>query len=122
MRSTYLKLKAGFVSSSQTTEEFKDFFKVFKREFSKELRSIGATNLKFSRGHFDVSGFFTVNEKIFYFSLSDVRGFEYGLRSNPYSNMNQLLYRTAKDYKDFTGGGNQYVPIKTGMAYEMELN
>jgi hypothetical protein len=110
MKQSILKLRNGFESSSGLTEQFRDFFKVFKREFSKELRSIGATNLKFSRGHFYVSGFFTVNDKPYYFSLSDVRGWT-----------DKLLYRTVKDYNDYTGGSNQYVKIENGMCHKMKL-
>jgi len=38
-----------------------EFYRTFKSEFRKELKSIGATNIVFSRGHFYVSGFFTLN-------------------------------------------------------------
>jgi len=67
----------------------------------------------FSVGHFYISGFFTVGEKIFYFSLPDVRGFEFRFQD--------LMYRTAKHYKDYTGGGNQWVKIETGMAKNMQI-
>ena len=122
MKQSLLLLLAGFESSSGLTEQFRNFFNVFKREISKELRSVGATNIKMSRGHFSVSGFFmSATGQTDYFSLSDVRDMQYGLKHNPNSCMSQLLYRTAKDYKDYTGGGNQYVAIKSGMANEMRL-
>jgi hypothetical protein len=44
---------------------------------------------------------------------------EYGFKVNPDSCMNKLLYRTAKHNKDWTGGGNRYAKIETGMAKEM---
>jgi len=115
-------LRNGFESSSDTTPKFKTFYSTFKSEFTKELKSKGATDIKFSRGHFYVSGFCTINGQVWYFSLSDVRGMEYGLAMNPSSCMNKLLYRTAKDYKDYTGGGNQYATIETGMAENMFKN
>ena len=119
MKQTLKLLLKGFESSSFTTPEFKAFYNTFKKEFTKELLSIGATAITFSRGHFYVSGFFTIGTQAWYFSLSDVRGMEYGLRINPDSCSNKLLYRTAKDYKDYTGGGNRYAKIQEGMAEEM---
>lgn len=109
-------LKRGFKSSSTLTPEFAEFYRTFKSEFTKELKSVGATDIVFSRGHFYVSGFCTINGQAWYFSLNDVRGMEYWLNR---PSTGKLLYRTAKDYKDFTGGGNRYAEIKTGMGEEM---
>ena len=122
MKNTITLLLAGFESNSGTTQAFLNFFRTFKREFSKELRSIGATNVQFSIGHFYVSGFFTsVSGQVYYFSLSDVRGMEFSLRNNPDSCGSQLMYRTAQDYKDYSGGGNQWISFKSGMAKEMSI-
>jgi hypothetical protein len=110
MKKSIALLKKGFESSSGLTPEFAEFFKTFKKEFTDELLSIGATNIQFSRGHFYVSGFFTTPDgQPWYFSLSDVRFFH----------DRKLLYRTAKDYKDYTGGRNRYTEIKPDMAQEM---
>jgi hypothetical protein len=119
MKQTVKLLKAGFESSSTTTPEFASFFRTFKKEFTKELQSIGATAIEFHRGHFYVSGFFMIGIQAWYFSISDVRGMDYGLMYNPDSCMNKLLYRTAKSYKDYTGGHNRYATIETGMAEKM---
>jgi hypothetical protein len=104
--------KQGFESSSTLTPEFSAFFKTFKKEFTAELKKMGCTKIEIGRGHFYISGFFTSQSgQIYYFSLSDVRsGYEY----------NSLLYRTAKDYKDFTGGSNQFTTIQNFTA-EMRL-
>ena len=116
MNKTLALLKRGFQSSSGTTPDFLDFVKIFKKEFTKELVSIGATNIQIGRGHFYVSGFFTVGNKPYYFSLSDVRSY------NPNGgHFSDLLYRTAKDYKDYTGGINHYVKIESGMCLKMNL-
>jgi len=109
-------LKQGFESSSTTTPEFKEFYRTFKSEFTKELLSQNAKNIEFSRGHFYVSGFCTINNQVWYFSLSDVRGMEFNLNQ---SCMGKLMYRTAKDYKDYTGGSNRYATIEEGMGEEM---
>ena len=122
MKQSLLLLLAGFESSSGVTQEFLNFVRTFKREFNKELKSIGATDIMIGRGHFYVSGFFkSATGQPYYFSLSDVRGMEYSLRNNPDSCGSQLMYRTAKDYKDFTGGGNQWISFKSGMAKEMNI-
>lgn len=118
MKNTRAMLLNGFESSSGTTPEFKAFYQTFKREFTKELMSIGATNVQMNRGHFYVSGFFTsATGQIYYFSLPDVRGMNLMMDDH----WGKLLYRTAESYKDFTGGMNQYVRIEEGMALNMNV-
>ena len=119
MKETVKLLEAGFESSSGKTPEFKAFTRVFKKEFTKELKSIAATDIVFSVGHFYVSGFFTVNGQPYYFRLPDVRGMDYCLKANPDSTLCQLLYRTARDYKDYTGGENRYARIRFDMSADM---
>jgi len=117
MKKTVELLQKGFESSCYPTPEFKAFCKVFKKEFTNELKSVNCTDIVFSYGHFYISGFFTYEGQVYYFSLPDVRDF--GEWYDEYNCMNQLLYRTAKDYKDFTGGHNRYAVIKTDMIAEM---
>jgi len=119
MKKTLSLLLQGFESSSSKTPEFIAFCNVFKSEFTKELKSIDAKDIVFSIGHFYISGFFTIDKQAWYFSLPDVRQMDYVLKNNPNSCWSQLLYRTAKDYKDYRGGNNRYVKIETGMANEM---
>ena len=111
-------LKAGFESSCYKTPEFTSFARKFKNAIKKELATIGAELTAYSVGHFYVSGFFRINtmkgQECYYFSLSDVRGSEFTSQHN-------MLYRTAKDEKDYTGGGNEYVRIEDGMAKKMSL-
>lgn len=107
-------LKKGLESASYKTPEFIAFSRTFKTELTNELKAVGAKLTDFSVGHFYISGFFTLNGKCFYFSLSDVRGMEFQSEIN-------LLYRTAKDNKDFQGGHNQYVRLGKGMASKMNL-
>jgi hypothetical protein len=116
MNKSIAMLRRGFESSSTLTPEFAQFYRTFKSEFTKELLSVGATNIVFSRGHFYVSGFCTINGQIWYFSLSDVRGMEHCL--NQWCS-GQLMYRTAQHYKDWTGGRNQWANFETGMAQKM---
>lgn len=102
-----------FGSGSYNTEEFNEFFNLFKRSFNKELKKIGAYGVVYSKGHFYLSGFFTVNEQAYYFSLSDVRG---NNDIHP-----KLLVRTAKHYKDYTGGSNMWVNINSGMYRDLAI-
>lgn len=113
MKKSVALLRKGFESSSTLTPEFAQFFRTFKSEFTKELKKVGAVDIKFSRMHFCLSGFCTVNGQVWYFSLSDVRGMEFNY------NHIQLMYRTAKDYKDYTGGHNRWVKLEDGMTANM---
>lgn len=65
------------------------------------LKQADFTDIKFSNGYYYFSGFATKNNKAIYFSIPDVR---YGWASDGLN----LLIRTAKDYKDYTGGSNNY--------------
>ena len=85
-----------------------------KKAYSKEksivrkaLKQADFTDIKFSNGYYYFSGFATKNNKIIYFSISDVRHFP------PTGGSTDLLIRTAKDYKDYTGGVNNYSSLKT---------
>lgn len=94
----------------QTSKSFKSFATKFKNSFAKELTKKGCKITAFNKGHYYLSGFFRNSEgKCFYFSISDVRYFSFG----------ELLYRTARDEKDFTGGANRYVPICNDMINKM---
>jgi len=113
MRKVSSLVKEGyshFGSGSVNSKEFNKFFLLFKRSFTKELNMINAENIVFSKGHFYLSGFFTVQNQIIYFSLSDVRSSQ----QNP-----QLLVRTAKNYQDFRGGANNYVSLKKDIGWQM---
>jgi hypothetical protein len=83
-------------------QDFKAFFSRERRRIMRNLKEMGCTNIKMGYGFYYFSGFFTNKYgQPFYFSCSDVRHFGY----------TRLLYRTAKDYKDFTGGMNRYVDV-----------
>ena len=72
MRQIQKLLQAGiryFNSGTSNSPEFLDFFDKFRKAFRKEFNKIGATEYKFSRGHFYLSGFFKVQEQIYYFNI-----------------------------------------------------
>ena len=80
-----------------------------KSTVKKALKTAGFENIKISNGHYYFSGFATKNEKVIYFSISDVRhGWD-----------ERVLIRTAKDYRDFTGGGNNFAECENDTITEL---
>lgn len=106
MNKSLALLRQEFESDSRRTPQYLEFHRTFKREFSKALSLIGCTQVEVSKpNHFDVSGFFTApSGQPYYFSLSDLRW-----------SKDNLLVRTAKHYKDYTGGHNNFVRISSGV-------
>lgn len=104
-------LQQTFESSSSKTPQYLLFHKLFKREFTKELTKLGCKAISVHKpNHFDVSGFFTdPNDQVWYFSLSDLRW-----------SKDKLLIRTAKNYTDFTGGGNQYISFDNEFLHHLK--
>jgi hypothetical protein len=101
MKNALRATQVEFESSSSRTPEYLAWHKLFKREFTKFLTAKGASNIAIGNpNHFDMSGFFTLGNAIWYFRVGDLRGFK-----------DNMLIRTATHYKDFTGGRNEYVPL-----------
>lgn len=96
-----------FEQNSYNSPEFLSFARSFKSQIKKELEKVGAVLDKFNTGHFYLSGFFIKDEKYFYFSW--------------HNGDKNLMYRTAKDNKDFTGGSNQWVNLDEDMVNKMRL-
>ena len=71
----------------------------------KELRGIGATEIKVSKGYQYVFCFYTVGTQVWYFNLN---------------NDGMFYFRKAKSYKDYTGESNRYVKIEKGMGQYMK--
>lgn len=101
-------MKRGFESSSSLTPEFAEFFRTFKSELSKGLKQAGAENIKIGRGHFYISGFFTLRDQVWYINFGDVRW-----------SSSTMLFRTAKNYTDYTGGSNRYVDFGENMVGDL---
>lgn len=59
-----------------------------------------ATEIRVKRNHTTISGFFTVGEQVFYISQE--------LGQNYVKNLDKsgIMYRKAKDYRDYTGEQN----------------
>jgi hypothetical protein len=108
MKKTLSLLKQEFESSCGKTPEYLAFHRTFKREFTALLKSLGAEKIEISKpNHFDASGFFTHEDEIWWFRLEDLRW-----------SKSELLIRIADNYKDYTGGRNQYLKFNN---FEREL-
>ena len=104
MKQTIKLLADEFQSSSGLTPQFDEFQKTFIKEITKLLKAKGCYDIELSRGHFFISGFFTMpDHKIYYVNFGDVRW--------PMGSKYRMLFRTAEDYADYTGGDNQYVEL-----------
>ena len=103
-------LKRGFESSCSETQQFRGFYNTFKREFKAVVKD-RIKDIKFNKGHFYLSGFLTtLKGSIFYFSIDDVRW-----------SKGNFLIRTAKHYKDFSGGSNNMMDYRSP-DFEQKVN
>ena len=95
-----------FESSSVKTKEFISFSKMFRSKIKKEANLKELEIINWSNGHFYCSAFLKnkETEKFVYLSISDVRHF----KNDWYDN---ILVRTAKNEKDYTGGSNRTATI-----------
>jgi len=86
---------------SDLPDTFRDFFRREKSKITKILKSKGCTDIKLDYGFWYFSGFYTAPDgQIWYILSFDCRG--------PY----RLIYRTAKHYKDYSGGVNREISPK----------
>jgi hypothetical protein len=89
-------------------QSFKEFFRLETNRIMRQLRKYGCTKFEFHCNFNYFSGFFTTkNGTMYYVSCSDIRHFGYS----------QLLYRTVKHYKDYTGGSNCYTSTERGKLF-----
>lgn len=76
-----------------------------KVSLKKALELYGGVNIEIHNGYNYRSGFFEKGGRLYYFSTCDIR-------YSSQDSLNNVLIRTAKDRKDFTGGSNTY-PFKS---------
>jgi len=97
-----LKNPSQFGSGTRTTPAFDSFYRKTVNDFKKHFSDV-ADNIQLSKGHFYFKGFLTRKRdgQVIYFSISDVRYFP----------QTDMLIRTAKSYRDYTGGPNHRVSI-----------
>ena len=101
-----------FVSSCERTPQYREFHRVFKRDFTKFLKEHGCHTIEISKpNHFDVTGFFTDKKgQIWYFSFGDLRW-----------SKGSMLIRTAKGYKDYTGGTNNDASMRNEEYFRQDF-
>ena len=93
-----------FESSCYETKEFASFARKCKTALKKECVAHGLELKKFSKGHFEVSAFLKApTGKMCYLHIGDMRD---GARA-----FGRVLYRTARDQRDFSGGMNHFAPL-----------
>ena len=80
-----------------------EFIPVARKEMKKIAEKAGAELVSFNPSHFYFSAFFKRNDKFIYVNVGDVR-----YERNWYDD---VLIRTAKNEKDFTGGTNNFCSI-----------
>ena len=85
-----------------TTKSSSETYKHIKKKLRTILKSLGAEKIKLTNGFFRFSGFCSFENTIIYVSCSDTR--ESG---DPI-----ILIRSASDYKDYTGGMNNFSPLQ----------
>lgn len=91
--------------------EFVQFARDMKSTIREICKEVGAELVKFSVGHYDVSGFAVKDGKYVYFRYSEPRHLSIDLsRADP---MNGILIRTAEHEKDYRGGMNNFCNIYT---------
>ena len=109
MKKSMKLIAEDFESSAYRTPQYLTFHRTFKREFTALLKPYISRIEFITPNHFDVAGFFEMNDgKIWYFSISDLRW-----------SKGAMLIRTAKDFKDYTGGQNRYVNIGEDFAWNL---
>ena len=99
---------AVFEDSCYLTPEFASFARSLKMALNKDCKSCGLELITFLCGHFYVSAFLrnSVTGKIVYIDMGDVRAQICGKWS-----LDNVLYRSARDEKDYTGGHNMFAPL-----------
>lgn len=65
------------------------------------LKIIGAKNIELHKGFYYQSGFYELNDQLYYIATSDDRFYK------PNGELH-IYYRTAKHRKDYTGGTNRH--------------
>ncbi len=93
------------------SDEFIQFAKDMKSTINDICKEAGAELVKYSVGHYDVSGFAVKDGKYVYFSYNEPRHLPIDLDRSDC--MQGILLRTAQHDKDYTSGRNNFCNIYT---------
>lgn len=113
MKNSLFLTQKNYQSTCYQTSEYLYWHEVFKKEFTKFLKSIGCTVISINKpNHFDMSGFFISKVgQCYFFRIEDLRW-----------SKDKMLIRTAKNFKDYCGGNNQYVKLDNEDNFVNEFN
>lgn len=92
-----------FSSGCYTGEDFKAFARDFKATMKVACSSLGYTLIMGKPWHYYLSGFVKSGDAYVYFSISDVRWSR--------DRITNVLVRSAKSDKDFSGGHNGFTGL-----------
>ena len=94
------------------SKEAKSFVTAFKNMLKRELTPHGIEVLSLKPNHYDCSGFVKMGSNYVYISYSIPR---YGekINFNKSGILTDVLYRTAKNEKDYRGGHNNFSNIES---------
>ena len=92
------------------SKESKSFVTAFRNMLKRELKDDGIEVVRITPNHYDLSGFLVKDGKYVYVSYSIPR---YGecIDFDTYDFMGHVLYRSAKNDHDYTGGRNNFSRI-----------
>ena len=109
----YLKkwMDHEFLGTTTRTEDYIQFEKGFRNAVNREAKKHGYHICDFMPGHFECSMFLKNDEsgQYYFVSINDVR-------FDPIRNA-KILFRTAKDNKDFCGGYNQFAYMNSNYVH-----
>jgi len=86
---------------SDLSPEFKKLFRAERKRITEILTKMGCTEIKMDYGFYFFSGFFTSESGQIYYLMVHIDE-----RPTSYE---RIMFRTAKDYKDYSGGSNQWI-------------
>lgn len=97
---------------STVSTEYNMFQNAFMKAMSDIAESLGGRLAKYSKGHYDMSGFIEKNGKYVYFCYSNYADrSRVKLTDDPNSFCCPMYVRTAKNEDDYHGGTNHDVPF-----------
>ena len=94
-----------FSSGSTAGKDYRSFQTKYKNMLKEIIGQIGGELIKFNKNHYCFSAFVKRGSRYAYLSVSDVRFFPNAWKRN-------ILVRTAKNEKDFSGGSNNYTSLE----------
>lgn len=80
------------------------------RLLNNRFRSMGATSSKLNVNHVDISGFIQFEYDFYYISLFNIG----------WSVCDSVLFRTAQNNKDFTGGANHFIKLDDNLLENIQ--